>query len=410
MLTAVGQGETLMKALEDAVPEDVRGKLTDAVTGILHARGSKLKVDRILNISQAPESVSGQKNQEKFRVSGAEVMVEEQPSVNQMKKTSSPIDGSDNAPDSIDKLAEETETEVIPIEKSPNSTNLAQSQESNDEVGSSGSLRKETDESNDNNDTNEESKGKSVPDIDHIKNGLETGSKPYTPGLPDGAGGFESAAVGEQKSQNSGIAQTDPKEENTILKDEQKSQDFSGDHSKNTSTDAKEGPSSPSMSSEHQTIEREGNDNEKKDNKNTHHVSHQTNSNNLASSAPAFSVSQALDALAGMDDSTQVAVNSVFGVIENMISQLGQSSENEEVEDGKDVEQKIEEKQKTNSQTKDSNTSVDPSVDDHHNDMHLNNGSCHTEEQPSQSLSEINGNHIFNAQSCNSNDHLVAGD
>ncbi|KAH1100932.1 hypothetical protein GLYMA_13G113900v4 [Glycine max] len=407
VLTAVGQGETLIKALEDAVPEDVRGKLTDAVTGILHARGSKLKIDRILNISQAPESLSGQKNQEKFRVSGAEVMVEEQPSVNQMKKTSSPIDGSDNAPDSIDKLAEETETEVIPIEKSPNSTNLAQSQESNDEVGSSGSLRKETDESNDNNDTNEESKGKAVPDVGHSKNGLETGSKPYSPGHPDGAGGFESAAVGEQKSQNSGIAQTDPKEENTILKDEQKSQDFSGDHSKNTSTDAKEGPSSPSMSSEHQTIEREGNDNEKKDNKNTHHVSHQTNSNNLASSAPAFSVSQALDALAGMDDSTQVAVNSVFGVIENMISQLEQSSENEDFKDGKDVEQKIEEKQKTNCQRKDSNTSADPSVDDHHNDMYLNNGSCHTEEQAAQSLGEINGNGIFNAKSCNSNDHLV---
>ena len=136
------------------------------------------------------------------------------------------------------------------------------------------------------------------------------------------------------------------------------------------------------MSSEHQTIEREGNDSEKKDNKNMQHVSHQTHSNNLASNAPAFSVSQALDALAGMDDSTQVAVNSVFGVIENMISQLEQSSENEDFKDGKDVEQKIEEKQKTNRQTKDSNTSADPSVDDHHNDMHLNNGSCHTEDQP----------------------------
>ena len=61
VLTAVGQGETLIKALEDAVPEDVRGKLTDAVTGILHARGSKLKIDRILNISQAPESLSGKR-------------------------------------------------------------------------------------------------------------------------------------------------------------------------------------------------------------------------------------------------------------------------------------------------------------------------------------------------------------
>ncbi|TKY54378.1 Embryogenesis-associated protein EMB8 [Spatholobus suberectus] len=402
VLAAVGQGETLMKALQDAVPEDVRGKLTDAVTGILHARGSELKVDRILNIS---EPLSGQKNQEKFRVSGAEVMVEDQPSVNQMKKTSSPIDGSDNAPGSIGELAEGTETEVIPMEKSPNST--AESQESNDEVGSSSSFRKETDESNDNNDTNEESKGKAVPGIDHSKNGLETGSKPYTPNHPDGAGGFESAVVGEQKSQNSGIAQTGSKEENNILKDEQKSQDFSSDQSKNTSTDAKEEPSSSSVSAEHQAIEREGNDNEKKDNKNTQHISHQTNSNNLDSSAPAFSVSQALDALAGMDDSTQVAVNSVFGVIENMLSQLEQNTENEEVRDGKVVEHKIEEKQKTNSQRKDSNTSDDPSVDDHHNDMYLSNGSCHTEEQPAQSLSEINGNGVFNSQSCNSNDHLV---
>jgi len=428
-----------MKALHDAVPEDVRGKLTDAVTGILHAKGSNLKVDRILNISRSPEPLPGQKNQEKSRVLDAEVMVEDQPCVNQMKKTS-PVDGSDNAPGSIGELAEGTETEVIPIE-TPNFTNLAQSQSLNDEVGSSSSTRKET-ESSDNNDTNEELNGKAVPNVDCSKNGFETGSKPYNPSHPDGSG-FESASVGEQKSQESGIAQIDPKEENNtlkdeeknqdfsinlskntstdakeepfspsmseennILKDEQKNQDFSTNHSKNTSTDAKE-PFSPSISSYHPTMERKGNDNDKKDNKNTQHVAPQTNSNNLDSSAPAFSVSQALDALAGMDDSTQVAVNSVFGVIENMISHLEQSSENEEVKDGKDVEHKIEEKQKTNSQRKDSNTYTDPSVDDHHNEMYSNNGSCHTEEQPPQSLSEISGNSVLDSHSCNSNGHLV---
>lgn len=36
VLTAVDQGETLMNA-QDAVPGDVRGKLTAAVTGILQA-------------------------------------------------------------------------------------------------------------------------------------------------------------------------------------------------------------------------------------------------------------------------------------------------------------------------------------------------------------------------------------
>ncbi|KAK7347913.1 hypothetical protein VNO80_22455 [Phaseolus coccineus] len=437
VLTAVDQGQTLMKALHDAVPEDVRGKLTDAVTGILHAKGSNLKVDRILKVSQSPEPLPGQKNQEKSR----EVMVEDQPCVNQMKKTS-PIDGSDNAPGSIHELAEGTETEVIPIE-TPNSPNLAQSQALNDEVGSSSSTRKET-ESNGNNDTNEELKGKAVSNVDCSKNEFETGSKPYNPSHPDAAGGFESASVGEQKSQDSGVTQIDPKEENNTLKDEQKNQDFSINHSKNTSTDtkeepfspstseenntlkdeqknqdisinhskntstdAKEEPISPSMSSAHPTMEKKGNDNEQKDNKNTQHVESLTNSNNLVSSAPAFSVSQALDALAGMDDSTQVAVNSVFGVIENMISHLEKSSENEEVQDGKDVEHKIEEKKKTNSQRKDSNTSTDPSVDDHHNEMYSNDGSCYTEEQPPQSFSEISEKSVFDSHSCNSNSHLV---
>ncbi|XP_014508844.1 uncharacterized protein LOC106768297 isoform X1 [Vigna radiata var. radiata] len=435
VLTAVGQGQTLMKALHDAVPEDVRGKLTDAVSGILRAKGSNLEVDRIVNVSQSPEPLKGQKNQEKFGVLDSEVMVEDQPSVNQMKKAS-PMDGSDNAPGSIGELAEGTETEVIPIE-TPNSTNLAQSQSLNDEVGSSSPTRKE----NESDDTNEELKGKAVSNVDCSNNGFETGSTLYNPGHPNGAGGFESASVGEQKSQDSGITQIDLKEENSTLKDEQKNQgfsinhnrntstdtkepfspmseennsqegeqknqDFSINHSKNTSTEAKEEPLSPTMSSESPAMERKGNDNEKKDNKNAH-VAPQTNSNNLVSSAPAFSVSQALDALAGIDDSTQVAVNSVFGVIENMISHLEQSSENEEVKDGKDVEYKIEEKQKSNSQRKDSNTSTDPSVDDHHNEKYLNNGSCHTEEQPPQNVNKISGNGVFDSHSCKSNHHLV---
>ncbi|KAK7265485.1 hypothetical protein RJT34_33105 [Clitoria ternatea] len=404
VLTAVGQGETLMKALQDAVPEDVRGKLTAAVTGILHARGSNLKVDRILNTAQGPESFSGQRKQEKFRASGAEVMIEDQSSVNQMKKTISPVDGSDNAPSCMGELAEGTETAVLPVEKSP-STNLAQSQELNVEVGSSSSFRKETVESKDNNGINEESKGKAVPDIDHNKNDLETGSKTYSHSPPDGEGSFEPASVGEQNSQDSGLAQTDTKEENNVLKVEQKSQDLSSDHSKTTSTDAKEEPLSPSMSSDRQTTEKEGNDTEKKDN-NTQHNSFQTNSQNSDSGAPAFSVSQALDALTGMDDSTQLAVNSVFGVIENMLSQLEQSSGNEEVKDGKGVEQKLEEEQKDKSQRKDSNTSGDPLVEDHH-DGTCSKNEYHTEEQPAQSLSEINGNSLCNSPNGNSDEHLV---
>ncbi|MCH88579.1 alpha/beta-hydrolases superfamily, partial [Trifolium medium] len=73
VLAAVGRGETLMNALEGAVPEDVRGKLKDAVAGILQARGSDLKFDRILS-TQSPNLSPEKNNQEKLTgASSAEV-------------------------------------------------------------------------------------------------------------------------------------------------------------------------------------------------------------------------------------------------------------------------------------------------------------------------------------------------
>ncbi|PNY07651.1 alpha/beta fold hydrolase, partial [Trifolium pratense] len=396
VLAAVGRGETLMNALEGAVPEDVRGKLKDAVAGILQARGSDLKFDRILS-TQSPNLSPEKNNQEKLTGASSAEVREDGSSSNQMKNTSSSIDGSDNIPSGMGEPVEGTETEVIGVEK--HSTNLGQSQESNNEVGS---IRKETGESRDNNDKNEDLKGKVVPDMDHSEKGLETDSKSYTPNHTDGAGGSEAEAVTEQKSQNSGIAQTDT-EENDIPKVDEKSQDFSSDQSKKASTDAKEEPSSPPMSSENQTVEGEVNGSENKDIKNVQQTSPQTNSSNSGSAAPALSVSQAFEALTGMDDSTQMAVNSVFGVIENMLSQLEKSSDNEaEVKDGKAVEHKVEEQQKSNSQNNDSNTSGNPSLDDHHDDMSLRNDSCHAEEL--KSTRTINGSGVCDSQNCHSND------
>ena len=46
------QGETLVKAWQDAVPEDVREKLTTAVTGILHTQGTNLSFNGLLDIAQ----------------------------------------------------------------------------------------------------------------------------------------------------------------------------------------------------------------------------------------------------------------------------------------------------------------------------------------------------------------------
>ncbi|KAF7836838.1 Embryogenesis-associated protein EMB8 isoform B [Senna tora] len=415
VLTAVGQGETLMKALQDAVPEDVRGKLTAAVSGILHTQGTNMKFDRVLSVAQAPpNTLPGRKNQEKFTgVSGSEGLSEDQSSSNQMKSSNISTDGHDGAPSGMGEPTEGTESEVHPSQKPQISTNLAQSQDPNSEVSSSGSVNKETSRSRSNNDINEESKEVVAPDIDHSDKEDETVFKSHPANQHD-----QVAAAGDElKSQNSGIVQTDTKEENNIQKVEQKTQDLSSGQSKTTtantkeeapssvssepqateregsnssgqsettSTDTKEEAPSP-VSSEPQETQREGSNIEKKENNNLQHITDQTNSNSSGSSASPFSVSQALDALSGIDDSTQVAVNSVFGVLENMLSQLEESSDNEdEIKDEKDGDQEFQEKQKSNSQSMESNTPGDPSVHHHHDGSYLKNNACSMEEQQTQ--------------------------
>uniref|UniRef100_A0A7N2MPH1 DUF7750 domain-containing protein n=2 Tax=Quercus lobata TaxID=97700 RepID=A0A7N2MPH1_QUELO len=61
VLTAVDQRETVVKALQDAVPEDVRQKLTTAVTGILHTRGTNLNLNGLLDIARITDVSTGLK-------------------------------------------------------------------------------------------------------------------------------------------------------------------------------------------------------------------------------------------------------------------------------------------------------------------------------------------------------------
>ncbi|CAI8610934.1 unnamed protein product [Vicia faba] len=400
VLAAVGRGETLMNALEGAVPEDVRGKLKEAVAGILQARGSDLKFDKILSIAQSPDSSPGHTNKEKLTEASSEEIREDQSSSNQMKNTSSSIDGSDKVASDKGEPAEGIEAEVVRVEK--HSTSSPQSQESNNEVGSSS---KENGEFREINDTNEDLKEKVVPDMDHSEKGLETGSESYTPNHPEMAGVSEAEAVTEQKSQNSGVAQTET-EENNIPKVDQKNQGFSNDQSKTAPTDAKEEPS-PLVSSEHQAVDKEVNGDKNKDIQNIQQASPQTNTSSSVPGAPGFSVSQALETLTGMDDSTQMAVNSVFGVIENMLSQLEKNPDNEaEVKDEKAIEHKLDEQRKSNSQSNDTNISGNPSLDNHHDSMSLRIDSCHMEEQL-KTLNTTNGSGVCDSQNCYSNDHPV---
>ncbi|KAI9113775.1 hypothetical protein K1719_015026 [Acacia pycnantha] len=405
VLTAMGQGETLIHALQDAVPEDVRGKLTAAITGILNAQGTNLKFDRVISILQAPDSLSGQKNQQKFtRLPGSEGLSEDQSSLNPMKGTNSSVDNHADAPSGLGEPAGGTELEVHPSQKPHNYTNLTQSQDPNNEVGSSGCFEKETSKSRSNNDTNEQLNEAVASEIELSKKELETDSKLRSANQNEEV----AAACDEQRSLNSRIAQTqiDTEEENNIQKVQQKTPDCSSDQSKMTSNNEKEESNLSPVSSEPQTNEMESTNVEKKENNNLQNVTDQTPSFSSDSSATSFSVSQALNAFTGIDDSTQVAVNSVFGVIENMISQLEESSDNKEVNDGKDGDHEFQGTQKCDSQILESNTSGDPSVHDHHDGIYSENDAC-MEEQQTKSLSTGNGSNVFNPQKSNSNDHVA---
>jgi uncharacterized protein len=72
------------------------------------------------------------------------------------------------------------------------------------------------------------------------------------------------------------------------------------------------------------TTEKEGDTSHIGEDKTAHNVNDQsTQVSKIEESKPSpITVTQALDALTGFDDSTQMAVNNVFGVLEKMIDQF----------------------------------------------------------------------------------------
>ncbi|KAK7856322.1 embryogenesis-associated protein emb8 [Quercus suber] len=297
VLTAVDQGETLVKALQDAVPEDVREKLTTAVTGILHTQGTNLNFNGLLDIARIPDVSTGLKAkiQEKVEISGGEALNTDHLSSDQIKRADELTDSLNDTQPGVDKPTGDLESD------------LSQST-SGDGVYISGSV-KDTSESGNNDEYDESSKEKSATYLDNGEIGSETDVKP---------------TINEKKDQDGGIAQIEEKEENN----NQETGDSSTDQDKVASSSITE-EVTPGTSSDADAMGNEGNDNLKRDNKSMQPVQDQTNSIMSDPSPSTFNVSQAFDALTGMDDSTQVAVNTVFGVLENMITQLEEGSDDE---------------------------------------------------------------------------------
>ncbi|KAF6174309.1 hypothetical protein GIB67_040802 [Kingdonia uniflora] len=281
VLTAMGKGQTLMKALEGAVPEDVRGKLTAAVSGILQTQGTKFNLDGIIGVGQIPNVSSEMK-----------------------LKIQETLGGLSSA-----------EPELQPTQKLQKSLDQDYQPESSDggDIPSSG--------------------GKDVKELDHSsrKDNLSGESDDPTSGYDDAGSGEE----GDPNKHNMTQKTSDPMD---VSAGQDTSTKVVDDVVSNTetkldpTTTAEESLSPVASSPEHPLAEKKEKDTQPSE-KETIQPMEDQNKNNLpipeeqASIPSTINVSQALDALTGFDDSTQVAVNSVFGVLENMISQLEENEE-----------------------------------------------------------------------------------
>ncbi|KAF9616109.1 hypothetical protein IFM89_028575 [Coptis chinensis] len=262
VLHAMERGETLMKALQGALPEDVRGKLTTSVSEIVKTQGTNLNLDRIMNMTLVPNVSSEVKSKIQDTV----------------KELSSATGGFDHVPS------------LEPIKLGDEMSGSAQSVEEK-------------------------------PPVD-----LESDTQP------------SDLVIGEEERLDNDMTQTSKNEANGTQMNEETNIDVSDDDKKSRSTTETEESLPPATSSpDPRLIDEESNHSQKDGSENVHPVVDQNEQGHTkseeptpsippASNPPSFNVTQALDALTGMDDSTQMAVNSVFGVLENMIAKMEEES------------------------------------------------------------------------------------
>lgn len=303
-----------MKALQDAVPEDVRGKLTTAVSGILQSRGSNLKFDKLLTLGQIPDVASGLNSKVLDKTGPVKANGDEDVhSLEQKKRINYPGDDCANADHSYDKAPGHMDLEKQSSEISQNSNETDMLQSTSSHGSNTPDLEKGNLNDTENSLENEKLSGGSTAQMSDKEKVSEIISNQELSSMFEEPNGAEEN-VADQKNveRESGKTESDQMEENNKLKN-----DFSSDQNKMSEAHHTEDNSSaPSPASETQVIKNQAENSQNDEN------GHISSSSQNSGDPPSFSVSQALDALTGFDDSTQVAVNSVFHVIEDMIDQL----------------------------------------------------------------------------------------
>ncbi|GER41737.1 alpha/beta-Hydrolases superfamily protein [Striga asiatica] len=314
VLNAVDQGETLIKALQDAVPEDVRGKLTTAVSGILQNQGSNVKFDKLSSLGKIPDVAS------RVDSNFTRPKTNDRENVDTLDQKS----GVDDPRDGIDQVDLGSE-KPLEVEKQSSEdlrrSNDTETHQLTSKLGLEGSDsgKMNINDAGGFSDNEQLSRGsateisdRDVPEI----NANEESSNIEEPG-----GGADKIIADHKKEESENRKnELDSMEENIKQKT-----DLSNDQNEMSESYATEDKSSaPSPDAETQGVENKAESNQRKEDKGPTPVLSEDKGD-----SPRFSFSQALDALTGFDDSTQVAVNNVFHVIEGMIDQLEVEKDNE---------------------------------------------------------------------------------
>ncbi|RZC89930.1 hypothetical protein C5167_028996 [Papaver somniferum] len=306
VLMAMEQGETLKMALDGAVPEDVRGKLAAAVSAMAQTKGMKVNADGIMDASQI--------NLSDLKASIQGTVGEPSPPASESNdvQTSESKKESDGSSDDTDDKNQSVKIDQDQ-EKGESSKDQKIEEKNIDSLA----------------DQNEAGTGGTSDKPSNSEETVDTDNSGGAQGKPD---------------QDGETADSSKKEDNDVQHTDGKSKDDSTDQ-KDTTAKTEESLPVATSSPEAPPTDKETDNVSKKEDEKPESPADQnqpTSSkseeppppNPPAPNPPALGVSQAFEAFTGFDDSTQMAVNSVFGVLENIINQYDAQNEEDQQKNG----------------------------------------------------------------------------
>ncbi|BBN10560.1 CAAX protease family protein [Marchantia polymorpha subsp. ruderalis] len=389
VVEAVGRGESLVGALQEAVPEDVRGKISGAVSAAVQAKGISLKTAGFGDKIPAPQIPSGLTESLKAKLAGLTARPGDSNGDHGLAESQSPekrgsdndkkVDSSTHSDSSVHESSESSAEKQSPAKTG--SDERKSSADSNKDTGGQGDnkmnddtkkdapkanadVSKSTDDIKKDGASNESSEDSSRQAQDTVSNHDEqkahnsghsedkaaekesndsSTNRQATANVKEGDAGTHASGnkgeVGNSDSVNADSSKASVQEgdkkieeqpgaatsESEQKKDEPTKQDSNSSGQISDINDSK-GEASPS--SNEGAEQKPQNDAPATENTVSAPVPPQPPVPDQVPPVP--SVGQALQALTGFDDATQMAVTNVFGVVENVLDELEKGKSPEE--------------------------------------------------------------------------------